>query len=82
MKLSSKRKKKGPTSLLNKRCPGDIDDVSVSVGAAVFVSMVDDIFCPCESLVTCFHPILKILLPCLVSLYPFFEAGETIQNNN
>jgi hypothetical protein len=57
------------TSLANKRCSGDVDDVLEFVDVSVSVLVIsDDIIRPSVSEVTCLHPILKILLPCLVSL--------------
>lgn len=41
----------------------------------------DDIFRPSVSEAICFHPILIILLPCLVNLYPFLEDTEKQQIN-
>lgn len=65
-------KTKRPTSLLNNIWSAEIVGVSVSVDAVESVSIVivDNILTPWLSDVTCRQPILKILLPCLVSLYP------------
>lgn len=67
----NKKKEKGnyPTSLANKRCSGDADDESKFFDVSVSVLVIsDDIFGPSVSDVTCLHPVLMILLPCLVSL--------------
>lgn len=66
---SIRKKVNEPTSLANKRCSGDADDVPKFLGVSVSVLVIsDDILRPSVSEVTCLHPILKILLPCLVSL--------------
>lgn len=58
---------------MNKRCSADVADVLISVDAveSVSITIVDNIFPPALSEVTCLHPILIKLLPCLVSLYPY-----------
>lgn len=42
----------------------------------VSIVIVDNIFPPWSSDVTCFQPILNMLFPCLVSLYPYKSHGD------